>query len=380
MLTASISSIRHADRRTNTLWINDARIMSDEKPFISIIIPMRNEARHIEACLQSMLDQDYPTDRMEILVADGCSNDGSRGIVERFAVPHPNVILLENPEQIVPTGLNRAIHRSKGKYVLRADAHAEYADDYLSKCVSYLAKTGAQNVGGPLITLPGGENLSARVVAALTSHPVVVGGSKFRTSMKEEYADGAFFGAFPRVLFDRIGYFNEALVRHQDNEFNSRILQYGGKIFKTPKIVVRYYNQSTLRGLYRQAFRNGMWHVLSLLGNPASFKFRYFAPFGFVCWLLTFGVLSLLHPLFLVPMLGCLVVYGAVAAWVTVQLGREYGPVVAGCVPTSMFSYHVAYGLGTVVGLVRFGLFGGNARRRARAGSRPPGSKDQASS
>lgn len=345
--------------------------MTLDRPFVSVVMPMRNEARFIEAALESLLAQDYPHDHLEIIVADGASDDGSREIVARFATTHPMIRVVDNPQRIVPTGLNAAIRAARGKYILRVDAHAEYAGDYIRQCVAYLEKTGANNVGGPLITLPGADTLSARCVAALTSHPYVVGGSKFRTSMKEEYADGAFFGAFPRELFERIGYFNEALVRHQDNEFNSRILANGGRIFKTPKIVVRYYNQATLRGLFRQAYRNGKWHVLSLLGNPASFKVRYFAPFAFVCWMIGFGILSFVHPVFTLPLAVAGAIYLLAAVIVTAQIARSHGPGVACIVPLGMFGYHVTYGLGTFEGLVRFGLFGRETRRRAREGSRP---------
>ncbi|UCF34779.1 MAG: glycosyltransferase family 2 protein [Phycisphaerales bacterium] len=346
--------------------------MAEKKPFVSVIIPMRNEARYIQACLETLLGQDYPTERMEIIVADGMSKDGSREIVERFAKTHPNIKLIDNPEGIVPPALNRAIRVAQGEYILRADAHAEYGNDYISQCVHYLQKTGADNVGGPLITLPGGENVMARVVAALTTHPIVVGGSKFRTSMKEEYADTAVFGAFPRGLFDRIGFFNEALVRNQDNEFNSRIIHYGGKIFKTPKVVVRYYNQRTLRGLLRQAYRNGMWNVLTLIANPWSFKFRYFAPFGFVSWLLGFGILSIFFKWALWPLGFALISYALVTLLVAGQTSRTHGLLVALILPMSMFLYHVAYGFGSFAGIVRFCIFGAEARRNAREGSRPP--------
>jgi succinoglycan biosynthesis protein ExoA len=363
---------RPADPVAFASTMNIITPMAEGKPFVSVIIPMRNEARYIQACLETLLGQDYPTERKEIIVADGMSKDGSREIVERFAKTHPNVKLIDNPKGIVPPGLNQAIRASRGEYILRADAHAEYGNDYISQCIHYLQKTGADNVGGPLITLPGGENVMARCVAAMTAHPIVVGGSRFRSSMKEEYADGAYFGAWPREVFDRIGYFNEALIRNQDIELNARILRYGGKIFKTPKIVVRYYNQRTLRGLLRQAFRNGMWNVLTLIANPWSFRIRYFAPYGFVCWLLVFGLLSILYPVFLWPLLGPLVIYAILALWVTLQIARSQGLSVAACVPIAMLCYHIAYGVGTFGGLVRFCLFGADIRRRAREGSRPP--------
>jgi glycosyltransferase involved in cell wall biosynthesis len=346
--------------------------MAEGKPFVSVIIPMRNEARFIKACLHTLLEQDYPSERVEIIVANGMSKDGSREIVERFAKTHANVKLIDNPEGIVPPGLNAAIRIAKGEYILRADAHAEYGNDYISQCIGHLQTTGADNVGGPLITLPGGSNLMARTVAAMTAHPFVVGGSRFRCSMKEEYADGAYFGAFPRDVFERIGFFNETLVRNQDVEFNSRILHYGGKIFKTPKIVVRYYNQRTLRGLLRQAFQNGMWNVLTLIANPWSFKIRHFAPFGFVCWLLGFGLLSVFFPMLLWLLLAGLGAYAISGLWATLQIARSHGLLIACCVPSSMFLFHVAYGLGTFRGLYRFCLFNADIRRRAREGSRPP--------
>ena len=343
--------------------------------FISVIVPMRNEISHIEPCLRSLLGQVYPADLMEIIVADGMSDDGSREVVERLAREDSRLRLIDNPELFVPTALNRAIREAKGKYVIRADTHAEYAKDYVRQCVYYSVTTGADNVGGPLITLPGADTLMARCIAAMTSHQIVVGGSRFRSTMKEGYTDTCVFGSWPSDLFERIGYFNEALIRHQDNEFNSRILRYGGQIFQTPKISVRYYNQATLRGLLRQAFRNGKWHVLALIGNLSSFKFRYFAPFGFDCWLLGFALLSLVNPIFHWPLLAAIGIYAFMAVLVTLQISGSHGWAVACLVPSSMFCYHMVYGLGSLAGVVRFGIFGRDARRRAQEGSRPPAAK-----
>jgi succinoglycan biosynthesis protein ExoA len=344
----------------------------NEHPLISIIVPMRNEEKYIAACVQSILRQDYPHDRMELLIADGRSTDRSREIVSELARQHTFIRLIDNPARTVGPGLNAAIRQAAGRYVLRVDAHAEYAEDYVTQCVRYLERTGAENVGGPLVTCPGADTRMARCISAITSNRWVVGGSVFRTSMKAQYSDGCFFGAWPRTLFDQIGGFNEALTRHQDNEFNSRIMRYGGKIFQTPAIRVRYYNQATLRGLCRQAFRNGAWHVLALIANPAAFKVRYFAPFGFVFWILGFALLALVHPAFSIPLLIAAVCYAIFLAAVTGQIGARSGWDLLPLVPPAVFSYHMCYGLGTFVGIARFLVFGRDARARARAGSRVP--------
>jgi succinoglycan biosynthesis protein ExoA len=341
-------------------------------PLVSIVVPMRNEERYIAACIESILRQDYPHDCLEILIADGRSTDRSREIVAELARVHPFIRLIDNPAQTVGPGLNAAIRQARGEYVLRVDAHAEYAEDYVRQCVRYLTLTGAENVGGPLVTCPGATTRMARCISAITSNRWVVGGSVFRTSRKAQYSDGCFFGAWPRALFDQIGGFNEALTRHQDNEFNSRIMRYGGRIYQTPAIRVRYYNQATLRGLCRQAFRNGVWHVLALVANPASFKFRYFAPFCFDLWLVACAALGFWHVAFLVLLLTALVIYGLFLLGVSAQVGRAAGWELLAWVPAAVLSYHVCYGLGTFVGIGRFLIFGRADRARARAGSRVP--------
>jgi hypothetical protein len=212
----------------------------------------------------------------------------------------------------------------------------------------------------------------ARVIAAITMKKLVVGGSAFRVSRVPQYADTTVFGAWPRSLFEKIGLFNEALTRNQDNEFNSRIRRYGGKIFQTPEIRIRYFNQATLRGLCRQAFRNGMWNILTIVANPSSFTFRHFAPFYFVLWLILFGLLSLGNAWMLVPLLLAVGAHLLLQMYVAEQVGRQDGWALAPLVPVAVAAYHVTYGLGTFAGIWRFLLFGRKERAAARAGSRIP--------
>jgi len=343
-----------------------------ERPFVSIVLPIRNEEKRITACIESICRQDYPHDRLEVLIMDGMSTDRTPQMVRELAEKHPFLRLIENPGRIQVVGLNLGIGMARGEYVIRLDGHAEYGEDYVSKCIYYLQKTGAENVGGPFVTFPGDDTLKAKTIAAITRNRLVVGGSAFRTSRKAQYCDTAVYGAWRRDLFDKVGLFNEVLARGEDNEFNSRLMSVGGKVFMTPEIVVRYYNQSTLRGLMRQAYWNGVWHVLTMVANPRSFKFRYFAPFGFVMWFILFGLLSLLHKVFLIPIAFGAVLYGAMLLMVAGQVARDAGLAEALMSPLCVLPYHVAYGLGTLAGLFKFGLFGRQYRERARKGSQFP--------
>jgi glycosyltransferase involved in cell wall biosynthesis len=345
---------------------------ADERPSISLVLPIRNEQARIEACLRSVIAQDYPLEKMEVLVVDGMSTDRTREIVQGLAREHPQIRLVDNPERVHVVALNKGIRLARGRYILRMDGHSEYASDYVSKCLYYLEKTGADNAGGPYRTYPGADTRMARTIAAITQNKYVVGGSAFRVSMRPQYCDSCVFGAWRRELFDQIGLFNEALIRNQDIEFNSRLMNFGGKVFMTPAIRIRYFNQSRLRGLVRQAWGNGVWHILTVVANPKAFRLRYFAPFAFVMWLIVFGLLSLLHPLLAIPLAAGALAYALLLVLVTVQVARRDGWDLAPLVPLCVAPYHVAYGLGTLVGLFKFGLFGGEYRRRAREGSRIP--------
>jgi glycosyltransferase involved in cell wall biosynthesis len=341
-------------------------------PLVTVVLPVRNEADRIVACLESLLRQDYPHDRMEVLVLDGMSTDRTPEIVRAFAQQHPFIRLVENPRKIQVAALNEGIRIARGHYVLRMDGHAEYADDYVSTCVYYLEKTRAENVGGPAVTCPGRDTLMARTIAAVTQNKFAVGGSAFRTSHRPQYCDTAIFGAWRRDLFEKVGLFNDVLARGEDNEFNSRIASVGGKIFMSPRIRIRYFNQATLRGLLRQAYGNGVWHVLTIVANPRSFKIRYFAPFGFVMWWIAFGVLAALHSAFVWPLVAAAALYAVLLAVVAVQVGRDAGWAEGLFSPIVVLPYHVAYGLGTLAGLFKFGVFGRDYRQRARRGSQFP--------
>ena len=268
---------------------------------VSIIIPIYNEKKYIRQLLNSLLKQDYPKDRFEILLIDGSSEDGTREEIKRIMdsspeFSHLSILVLDNPDRIVPCALNIGIKEAKGKYIIRMDAHSEYAPDYVSKCVEWLEKSNIANVGGPITSLSGSDSFIARAICLGLSHAFGVGNSKFRTSQKAEYVDTVTFGAWPKRIFTEVGLFDERLIRNQDIEFNARIRQGGGKIYLTPEIQSYYHCRDSLGGLWRQNFENGKWVVYTKAVAPYTLSWRHFIPFVFVASLI--GSISLSVVLF----------------------------------------------------------------------------------
>jgi glycosyltransferase involved in cell wall biosynthesis len=320
---------------------------------VSVIIPCRNEERFIASCLDSIIANDYPKDRLEVLVVDGMSEDRTRAILEGYTRQYPFIRVLDNPSRITPAALNLGIENAKGEIIVRMDAHSAYPASYISAGIECLSRTNADLVGGPVITRPGGNTLVAAGIALATSHRFGVGNSQFRTSLTEGFVDTVPFGVYRRAVFDRIGLFDERLVRNQDNELNSRIVGSGGRIFLSPRLAAEYFNQATLRGFLRQAWRAGMWNVVTIRINSSAFRWRHFVPFFFVTALLALALSAPFGWWPKVLLLALSVTYfsGAIAAALESALRKGFKG--AAILPGLFFLYHVAYGLGTWAGLLK---------------------------
>jgi len=321
-------------------------------PFITVICPIRNEERHIAGCLQSLLNQDYDRRRMEILVVDGMSDDGTRAVVRMMRAQDPRIKLLENPGRIVPTAMNIGIKQARGEIIVRVDGHAEIAENYLSACVHHLTQTGAACVGGPIASV--NETFVGRAIALAMSFPFGVGNSRFRTSDYTGYVDTLAFGAYRREVFERIGMFDEELVRCQDDELNYRLRKFGGEIFMTPDIHSSYFPRASLRKLWRQYFQYGFWKVRVLQKHTRMMQPRQFVPGAFVCALL----LSPMSAFFLQPAwLACTALLGVYAAAnfsAALVLAFRRGGHYFFLLPLIFVLLHFSYGLGFLWGLVKF--------------------------
>jgi len=299
-------------------------------PTVSIIIPCRNERHHIKACLSSVLAQEEPQGGFEVIVADGMSDDGTREILARLeeqvgglnaerstvsaatlsasdgeragmrctsssypdglevcspVVRQPSgrspvLRIIDNPGRIVSTGLNTAIRAARGQIIIRMDAHTEYAPDYLARCVEVLEKTGADNVGGPARTKS--DTYLEEAIAAAYHSPFAVGGARFHYADYEGYVDTVTYGCWPQSTFERFGYFDEELVRNQDDEHNLRITRGGGKVYQSPKIKSWYRLRGTLSALFNQYMQYGYWKVRVIQKHKLPASPRHLAPGAFV--------------------------------------------------------------------------------------------------
>jgi len=268
-------------------------MVEDSFPMVSVIAPCRNEAPFIENTLNSILQGDYPTDRLELFVVDGMSTDGTREIVQRMAAQNSRIKLLDNPAWIQATAMNIEIKAACGQYILRIDCHSTFASDYVSNCVEVLERTGAACVGGYLETLPGSNTLTGQAIALATATRFGVGGAKSRIGAdKEQESDGLPFGAFQADVFEKVGIYHPLLVRNQDMELYSRIRKAGLKLIISPKIKVRYYNRGTFKKLRRQAFANGLWNAYQLCIVGGGLRPRHLIPACFVIGLTLLGVLG----------------------------------------------------------------------------------------
>src|SRR5438876_12125833 len=184
-----------------------------ENPLVSVILPCRNEAGFIEACLDSILRQEPPEGGFEVLVADGVSTDGTREYLQQFAANNSQVRLLNNPGRIVSTGLNAALRAARGEVIIRMDAHTTYAPDYIRQCLAVLQETGADNVGGPMRTQA--HTYKERAIQAVFHSPFAVGGARSHDPQYEGYVDTVIYGCWKKSVFERVGSFDEELVRNQ---------------------------------------------------------------------------------------------------------------------------------------------------------------------
>ena len=325
----------------------------DNLPPVSVIMPVRDEAAYIKRSLGSVLAQDYPADRLEILVVDGMSTDGTREVVVAAQATRSNLRLLDNPRGIVPPGLNIGIAEARGDIVVRVDGHCEIATDYVRRCVEHLLADDVEAVGGPIETI--GETAEAQAIALAMSSWFGVGGSAFRTiNDRPMLVETVAFPAYARETLRRLGPFDEELVRNQDDEYNYRLLKSGGRILLSPDIRSRYYSRGSLRKLWRQYYQYGFWKVRVMQKHPRQMRLRQFVPPAFVAALLG----SLLFGMFLRPfryvLAFILILYVMADLSASLSLGRAHGP---RHVPRLLMIHpilHLSYGLGFLAGLRHF--------------------------
>ncbi len=320
---------------------------------VSAVIPVYNEEKYIDKCISSLLHQDYGKNDLEFIFVDGCSEDKTVEIINRYAEQFPELIrVINNPYKVAPHGVNIGIKNSSGKYIIRLDAHSEYYPDYISKCVYYLENTDADNVGGVAETIS--EGFMGNAIAGMLSTKFGVGNSEFRTNGESGYVDTVPFGAFKRKVFDKVGLFNTELLRSEDNEINARIRKNGGKIYLSSDIKFKYYCRNTVGGILSMGIKNGNALFRTVKVSPEAMSIRHFIPFIFFASLIVMPVLSALLSLFGWLFLAEMALYLALDLYFSFIKGKlKYGIVTVWLYPL----FHICYGLGSMLGLFGIKLY-----------------------
>jgi succinoglycan biosynthesis protein ExoA len=320
---------------------------------VSIIIPTLNESATIEGVIASVLAFRKDSMECDIIVVDGDSDDGTREKLDELTLSTPNLIVLHNPRRKTPMALNIGLAHAKGEVVLRLDAHSQYPEDYLEKCVRSLESESADNVGGLVVPRWTNRGKGAQIVAALTSHIFGVGDSGFRTSVAAGAADTVPYGCFRRSVFEEIGKFDERLNRNQDYEFNRRMIAAGKRIWLDPSIRVFYENRDTVSGVLKQAFTTAQWNPWMWLVAPYSFAFRHAIPGIVVAAGAALVVLSFLSATALAILTMLSALYACTAIVASVQQACRYGWWIGFVLPPLFLAYHISYGAGMWLGILK---------------------------
>jgi glycosyltransferase involved in cell wall biosynthesis len=331
---------------------------NNENASVTIIVPCRNEIRHIRAFLNSVVLQDLSDIDLEIVIVDGMSSDGTREVLEEFEQKFPALRVIDNPQKIASTGLNAAIREARGEVVVRMDAHTEYASDYIRACLQVLRETNAENVGGPALT--SAEGYVAQAIAHGFHSKFVSGGAKFHDPSYEGEVDTVTYGCWKKSTLLRLGLFDEQLYRSQDSELNMRIRSSGGRVWQSPRIASWYRPRATLFGLFRQYFQYGFWKVAVIRKHKKMATWRKLAAPASVLtgFALMLGILTArlagsnwweteILDIF-VSLASLYLVFSSVAALISARrIGWRFLPIF----PIVFGTYHLAYGLGFLLAI-----------------------------
>jgi len=317
-------------------------------PMVTIAMPAFNEERYIEACIRSVQAQDYPADRIEILVADGRSTDRTREILAELTAEDPRIRMIDNPDRLQAAGLNQLIRAARGEIVVRMDVHCEYTPSYVRTCVETLAATGADNVGGAQ-RAKARSTFQAALCAALGS-PVGVGGARYRDATAEGFVDTVFLGAFKKKIFETIGLYDPKAITNEDAELNQRLLASGGKIYLSRAIEVHYYPRDSFATLAKQYWKYGRGRARTLLKLGRFPTLRPLIPFAMVVGATALIVVPPLWPIAPAAFAAYALLTGAEA----VRVGAPLGPAGIATAWAIFPVLHASHGAGFASGLLHY--------------------------
>lgn len=313
---------------------------------VSIVVPCRNEVGDIAAFLDSVWAQQLPSGlSVQVVVADGRSDDGTRAVLEAAARREPRLCVIDNPARITSAALNRAVAAAEGEVIVRMDVHTRYAPDYVAQCVAVLEETGAHCVGGAW--RPVGHGWPQAAIARAFESRFGSGGAASRRVDHSGPVDTVYLGCWRRQDLLQFGGFDEALVRNQDDELNLRILRRGGRVWQSARIRSEYSPRASFAALFRQFYQYGYWKVPVIRKHRLPASPRHLVPFILVAALVILGTGALVSPPAAWALAGLLMVYGGAATWNAARLARPWRtPRETFGIALAFVCMHVGYGLG----------------------------------
>lgn len=333
--------------------------MSDAPPRVTVLVPMRNEAATIEACLESILANDVPDGELELLVLDGQSSDASPAIVEALSRRDHRVRLLSNPARLQAAAFNRGLAEARGEFLVRMDAHTIYESDYVAECIRLLEETGAAGVGG--VQRAAGRTPTGDAIAAAVSSRFAAGDAKYRHATEAAWVDTVYLGAWRTATLRAVGGMNPDWAVNEDYEMNVRLRAAGGRMYLSPTIRSTYFVRGSLAKLARQYFRYGFWKVRTLRKHPGSLRWRQLVAPAFVLSLLAapgfvalVGLAGLLH----------LAAYAVANLMASIRIARRRGWALLPRLPIIFFLIHASWGSGFLAGLVAWPFRDARVARR----------------
>lgn len=320
---------------------------------ISIVIPIRNEENYIRECIDSILNFDFSKESMEVIFVDGLSQDNTVEIIKEYQKEYPYIKLITNDKKIVPISMNLGIKEAVGEYICRLDAHAHYPYNYISELLAWSQTLNADNVGTVCITKVKNNTNTAKAIQFVMSDKFGVGNSLFRTGAKEPIeVDTVPFGFYKKDIFEKIGFYNEALVRVQDLELNKRLKKNNGKIYLIPNIQCIYYPRENFKSFSENRFQTGKWIILAsyFTNSLQSISLRHMIPLLFCSTVIFSFLLGFFHQSFWIMFVFFVLSYSTILLARAIKITHTVR--LSLYILFAYFVLHFSYGFGSFKGLM----------------------------
>lgn len=324
--------------------------MAGQFPFVTVMMPVRNEQNHLASAVESVLAQNYPGE-IEIILALGPSTDDTDQVAQELSRKYPTLKLIENPRGLTTAGLNLAIEKAKGEVIVRVDAHSQLGENYLVRGVQILQETGASLLGG-IMNAVGSTPLQKAVAFGYGSR-LGLGGGSYHVGGKAGEAESAYLGIFDARALKQVSGYDEKIIRGEDWDLAQRLKAIGHKVWFSPELVVNYTPRANIRALAWQFYSTGVWRGDLTRRAPAKASIRYFIPplaLLAMVGLVLLAIAGLIQPQVLILPLALYLLLLSFAAGTAAQLGIADRLAIFIAIPVMHLSWATGFWIGLLFG------------------------------